>query len=428
MQFLTANDRPGEHAPSWYLSTAQAFPEQPPLSGEARADVCVVGGGYAGLSAALHLAAAGLSVRLVEAHRVGWGASGRNGGQLSYGPRADIAEYERAVGRDDAAKVWEISTEATDLVKRLIADYAIACDLARGHLEAAWRPSDARAMRAQADHVRERYGHDGLRALDRDEFRARVASPCYHGGIEDAQGGHLHPLNYALGLARTALAAGATIHERSRAVQVEDGLVRTEAGSVRAEHVVLACNGYLDGLDRDVAARVMPINNFIVATEPLGERAEALIPGRECVADSKFVLNYFRLSPDGRLLFGGGETYSHRFPSDIAALVRKPMEQIFPQLRGVRIDHAWGGTLAITRTRMPLFTRRGRVWAIGGWSGAGVHMATMGGLIAAQAIRGMTERWDILARCPSPAFPGGDRLRHPLLVLAMTWYALRDRL
>jgi gamma-glutamylputrescine oxidase len=428
MQFLTANDRPGVHAPSWYAATAHPFPDQPPLTGEVRADVCVVGGGYAGLSAALHLAQAGLSVRLVEAHRVGWGASGRNGGQLSYGPRADITDYERAVGRDDAAKVWAISTQATDLVKRLIADHAIACDLTPGHLEAAWRPSDADAMRAHVDHVRDRYGHNGLRALGRDEIRARVASARYHGGVEDDQGGHLHPLNYALGLARAAMAAGAVIHERSRIVHVEDGLVRAEAGAVRAEHVVLACNGYLDGLDRAMAARVMPINNFIVATEPLGDRAAALIPGRECVADSKFVLNYFRLSPDGRLLFGGGETYSHRFPADIAALVRKPMEQVFPQLRGVRIDHAWGGTLAITRTRMPLFLRRGRVWAVGGWSGAGVHMATMGGMIAAEAIRGDAARWDALARCPAPAFPGGDRLRHPLLVLAMTWYALRDRL
>jgi gamma-glutamylputrescine oxidase len=426
MKFLTANDIPGAHPPSWYAATSTLQPDHPPLRGEARADVCVVGGGYAGLSAALHLAQAGLDVILLEANRFGWGASGRNGGQLSYGPRADIREIEALVGPDDARKVWEISTEATRLTKRLIADHAIACDLRPGHLEAAWRPADARHGESHVAHVRERYGHETIRALDRDELRARVRSPRYHGGIEDGEGGHLHPLNYALGLARAAAAAGARVHERTRVTRIGEDRVETDQGAVAADQVIVACNGYLDGLDRDAAARIMPINNFIVATEPLGDRTP--IPGGECVADSKFVLNYYRPTPEGRLLFGGGETYSHKFPKNIAALVRKPLEQVFPQLRGVRIDYAWGGTLAITRHRAPMLRRHGRRLVVGGWSGAGVHMATMGGAIAAEAARGTLDRWDVLARTPCPAFPGGDALRHPLLVLAMSWYALRDRL
>jgi gamma-glutamylputrescine oxidase len=427
VNFLTTNDRPGVHAPSWYAATAHPPPDHPPLRGETRADVAIVGGGYAGLSAALHLAQAGLDVALVDAHRMGWGASGRNGGQLSHGPRIDIRKYERMVGDDDAAKVWAISTEATRLTKRLIADHAIACDLRAGHLEAAFRERDLDDMRAYADHVGKRYGHAGLTVMDEAAFRARCASPVYRGGMQDAEGGHLHPLNYALGLARAAHAAGARLYERSRVLEATDGLVRTDGGAIRADWVILACNGYLDGLERRTAARVMPINNFIVATEPLGDRNP--VPGGECVADTRFVINYFRPTPDGRLLFGGGETYSQRFPADPGAPARAAMERVFPQLTGARVDHAWGGTLAITRTRAPLFQRLGpRRLAVGGWSGAGVHMATMGGAIAAEAVRGTLDRWDVLARVPTPEFPGGDRLRPALLALAMAWYALLDRL
>ncbi|MGF1658957.1 MAG: NAD(P)/FAD-dependent oxidoreductase [Rubrimonas sp.] len=429
MQFLTANDAPGAHAPSWFRATANSAPTTGPLSGETRADVCVIGGGYAGLSAALHLAQAGRDVVLLEAHRLGWGASGRNGGQLSYGPRIGMDVYERMLGPDDARKIWEISTEATRLTKRLIAEHAIACDLSPGHLEAAAKPGHAEAMRREADHLGKVYGHEGLRWLDRGSLRARVASPLYHGGLDDPEGGHLHPLNYALGLADAARKAGARLHERSVVREIGEGVARTDAGEVRADWVILACNGYLDRLERRVAARMMPINNFIVATEPLGARADALLPRGDCVADSWFVLNYFRLSPDGRLLFGGGETYSHKFPRDIEALVRKPLERVFPQLKGVRIDHAWGGTLSVTANRAPLFWRDGkRLLSIGGWSGAGVHMATMGGAIAAEAVRGTMARWDVLARAASGPFPGGDRFRPALLALAMTWYALRDRL
>jgi len=428
--FLTANDRPGEYPDSWYAATAQKGPAAPPLKGDARADVCVVGGGYAGLSAALHLAEAGLDVRLVEANRVGWGASGRNGGQLGACPRADIRKYERTVGPDDARKVWDIAIEANRLVRDLIARHGIDCDLTDGYLEACWKPSHVADTHAYVEHVAKTYGNDAITPLSRDELHAIIATPCYHGGYRDGWAAHLHPLNLALGLARAAEAAGARLHERSRVTRIAPGRVETAQGAVTAEWVILACNGYLDGLDRRVAARAMPINNYIVATEPLGEaRARELISEPVCVCDSKFALNYYRFSPDHRLIFGGGETFSAKFPSDIRAFVRKPLLEVFPQLAGARLDYGWGGTLAITASRMPLFQRLdGRMLAISGWSGSGVHMATMGGRIAAEAVRGALDRFDLLASLPTPAFPGGDMFRSALLKLAMTWYGLRDRL
>ncbi|HSF96551.1 MAG TPA: FAD-binding oxidoreductase, partial [Thermohalobaculum sp.] len=252
----------------------------------------------------------------------------------------------------------------------------------------------------------------------------------YHGGFLDMAGGHLHPLRLALGIGRAAAAAGARLFERSRVTAIEAGRVTTADGAVQADHVILACNGYLDGLVPRVARRTMPINNFIVATEPLGaDRARALIRDNFAVCDSKFVLNYYRLSPDHRMLWGGGESYGRRFPRDIAGLVGAKMLQVFPQLADARITHAWGGTLAITGTRFPAFQRvDSRILSIAGWSGSGIHMATMGGQIAAEAVAGQMERWDLLARMPSPVFPGGDWFRAPLLALAMAWYSLRDRI
>ncbi len=430
MGYLTANDRPGEHARSWYADTAGPMPDHPALAGEARADVCVVGGGFAGLSAALHLAEAGRRVVLLEAHRIGWGASGRNGGQLGVGPRADIRKYEALVGRDDARKVWDISIAANRLVRDLIARHGIDCDLADGYLETAWRRADLPDMAEYAEHVARHYDHPGIELVDRDGVQALIGTGRYRGGYVDRLGGHLHPLRYALGLGRAAAEAGASLHERSRVVSVEPGLVRTEAGSVRAEHVLVACNGYLDGLAPKAAHRMLPINNFILATEPLGEnRARQVNRDNLAVCDTRFVLNYYRMTPDRRILWGGGESSGRVFPKDLRSLVRARMLQIYPDLEDVAVTHAWGGTLAITGTRFPLFhDLGGGIRAIGGWSGSGIHMATMGGRIAAEAIAGETGAWDLLARMPTPAFPGGDWFRMPLLRLALFWYGLRDRL
>ncbi|MHA1529137.1 MAG: NAD(P)/FAD-dependent oxidoreductase [Alphaproteobacteria bacterium] len=428
--YLTTNDTPGVHAASWYAATAGEVPDHPELRGETRADVCVVGGGYGGLSAALHLAQHGFDVALVEANRVGWGASGRNGGQVGVGPRAEMEKYEKAVGRDDARKVWDIAIAANRLVKDLIARHQIDCDLTPGYLEACSKASHTAEVMAVPERLARHYDHHEARAISRDEMAGMLGATCYHGGFLDMAGAHLHPLRYALGLGRAASEAGARIFERSPVIRIGAGQVTTTAGGVSADYVIVACNGYLDGLLPRAARRTMPINNFIGATEPLGaERARSIIRDNVCVSDTRFVLNYYRKTPDHRLLWGGGESYGRRFPRDIAGLVRAKMLQIFPQLADVAFSHVWGGTLAITGSRFPVFQRLDdHTLAISGWSGSGIHMATMGGQIAAEAVAGQMERWDLMAGLPTPTFPGGDWFRAPLLAAAMTWYSLRDRL
>ncbi|MEM9549772.1 MAG: FAD-binding oxidoreductase [Pseudomonadota bacterium] len=432
MNLLHTNDQAGRYPASWYAATAPALEPFAPLSGEVRADVCVVGAGYTGLSAALHLAEAGHRVVVLEAQRVGFGASGRNGGQLVSGQRVDQQELEHLVGRADADALWALGEEAKALVHRLVDQHGIACDLKPGVAWTGFSHRETDDLHDYAAFLWDRYGYDQVQVLDADAFHDLCPSPAYRGGILDMGAGHLHPLKLALGLADAAQRAGAVIHEGAQVLGIAHGQparVHTDGGTVVADHVVLACNGYLGGLDRAVAARVMPINNFIAATEPLGADAARVLRRDVAVSDSKFVVNYFRLSADGRLLFGGGESYGYRFPSDIASVVRRPMTKIFPHLRDIRIDYAWGGTLAITMKRLPHLARVApNVLSASGYSGHGVGTATHAGQLMARAIQGEAEGFDTMARMPTPAFPGGPRLRTPLLVLAMTWYALRDRI
>ncbi|EAQ23252.1 NAD(P)/FAD-dependent oxidoreductase [Roseovarius sp. 217] len=432
MNLLYSNDRRGTYPPSWYAATTAPLPEFAPLRGRTRAEVCVVGAGYTGLSAALHLAEAGLDVVLLEAQRVGFGASGRNGGQLGSGQRMEQTALERLVGADDAVHLWHLAEEAKDLVKSLVARHGIDCHLKPGVAHACFSAREMTAEHDYADHLATRYGYDQIEKLDAEALTALCPSPAYHGGSLDRGAAHLHPLSFALGLARAAAAAGVRIHEGSAVHNITRGAtvrVATDAGAVEADHLILACNGYLGGLERKVAARVMPINNFIVATEPLGDNAARVLTQDVAVADTKFVVNYFRLSHDKRLLFGGGESYGYRFPKDIRATVRKPMLGIFPHLHDVRLDYAWGGTLAITMRRMPYLVRLApNILSASGYSGHGVGTATHAGRLMAEAVRGQAAGFECMARVPAPAFPGGTALRNPLLVLAMTWFSLRDRL
>ncbi|WP_420411799.1 NAD(P)/FAD-dependent oxidoreductase [Roseibium sp.] len=435
LDLLTANDTPGQHPPSYYAATARWQTSYPPLDGASQADVVVVGGGYTGLSAALHLAESGLNVVLLEANRVGWGASGRNGGQVGSGQRVEQDVLEERHGKSHARLLWELAEDSKALVKHLIDKHQIACDYTPGILHADHREGYVEESRDYVEHLRLTYGYDQIRFVDGDEIGDLVGSPKYFGGSLDMGSGHLHPLNYALGLARAAEKAGAKIFEETKVTETaeqSDGTVTvsTDHGIVRARHLVLACNGYLGKLEAETAAHVMPINNFIVATEPFSEEdAKALIRDNVAVADSKFVINYFRLSADRRLLFGGGENYGYRFPDDIKSFVRRPMLEIFPQLKDAKIDYGWGGTLAITPKRMPYFARlKPNILTATGYSGHGVAMATLGGQLMAEAIMGTAGRFDVFERLNIPAFPGGDKLRFPLLVLAMTWFSLRDRL
>ena len=432
MNLLYANDARGAYPNSWYAATATPLERFAPLKGATKADVCVIGGGYTGLSAALHLAEMGRDVVLLDAQRVGFGASGRNGGQLGSGQRVDQDTLEKMLGIEHAQRLWALGEDAKALVKDLIAKHQIDCHLKPGVAHTASSQRDVDDLFAEAEHLNQHYGYDQLEVLDHAALQDVCPSPDYRGGVLDHGAAHLHPLNYALGLAKAAHAAGVRIHETSAVYHIEEGKtvkVQTDAGHVIADHVILACNGYLGGLNRQVAARVMPINNFIAATTPLGDGVKDVLPRDVAVADSRFVVNYFRLSHDGRLLFGGGESYGYRFPTDIAAKVRKPMSVIFPHLKDVQIDYAWGGTLAITMKRLPYLARVApNILSASGYSGHGVGNSTQAGYLMAQAIAGDDDGFDTMASIPNTAFPGGPAMRNPLLVLAMTWYSMRDRL
>jgi gamma-glutamylputrescine oxidase len=421
------------HVASWYAATARDRRVRPPLAESVRADVCVVGAGYTGVSAALHLAERGYRVVVLEGARVGWGASGRNGGEMFVGQRKPQHELERMYGPDRARRLWELGLEAVQLVCDRVARHGIACDLKPGNLQVAAKQSHVRDLRRNQENLSVRYAYDRIALLDREETEALIGTHRYFGGALDMGSYHLHPLDLCHGMASAAESAGARIFEQSRVrgyTHSLPSLVRTDTGEVRAEFIVLACDGYLGNLEPRIAGHAMPINNFMVATEPLGEAGGRAILARDiAVSDSKFVVNYWHLSPDHRLLFGGGENYSSRFPDDIRAFVRPFLLKVYPQLAGVLLEYGWGGALAVTWKRLPHFGRLPpNVFFAQGYSGQGVALAHLAGKLIAEALAGTAERFDIMAALPTPAFPGGVRFRHPLLVLGMLWYALLDRL
>lgn len=418
---------------NYYLATASGRTAYPPLAGVASADVCVIGGGFTGLGAALNLAESGLRVVLLEAEEVGWGASGRNGGQIGSGQRLDQSELEQRFGTETARRLWALAEEAKNDICTRVARHSIECDLRAGQLVVAAKPSHAASLHRRAVKLAEEYSYDRARYVAPDELRSMLGSGIFHGGLLDTGAWHLHPLNLVVGLARASAAAGVVIHERSRATGYsgkDPVIVRTDGGEVRASHVVLCCDAYLGDLEPRIASRMIPINNFMIATSPLpAARACALIRDDVCVHDTRFVVNYFRLTADRRLLFGGGETYGTGFPADIPGFVRPHLLRIFPQLADVPIEYGWGGALGVTRTRLPHIGRLApAVWFAHGFSGHGISTGVFAGKLLAEAIAGTAGRFDVMVRVTPPAFPGGTLLRWPLLVLGMLYYALRDRL
>ena len=420
------------YPPSWYAASAAPLPEQPVLEGAVEADVCILGAGYTGLTAALELAEAGYSVVVVEAQRVGWGASGRNGGQAIVGYGCEQETLERLLGPDEARLLFDYSREAMDRLRGRIARHGIECDWRDGHAHVPIKPRQERALRAGIIEMAGRYDYP-LEWWDRARLRQELASDRYLGAMYDSASGHLHPLEYCLGLARAALAAGVRIYEQSPVVELVHGakpVLRTARGQATGEFAVLAGNAWLRGIAPELESRVMPVGTYIAATAPLGEEAaRALIRNDMAVADVNWALDYFRLSRDHRLLFGGRASYSSYPPPNLCGVMRRRIRKVFPQLADVPIDYLWGGYVDISLTRAPHWGRMGNnVYYAQGFSGHGVATTGLAGRLVAEAIAGQSRRLDVFAKIPHSPFPGGRLLRMPLLVAAMAWYRLRDAL
>ena len=432
---------------SYYAATAPQAAAFPPLLGEARCDVAVVGGGLAGLSAALELRQRGFDVVLLESREIGFGASGRNGGQAIHGLACDQDVIEQQLGLDEARRVWAMSIEALDLLRGRIAEHGIDCDWQDGYLGVATTPRKAAALHAQAERLQQVYGYPMQRIAAADIGRW-IASPRYHGGVHDPRSGHLHPLKYTRGLAAAAARAGVRLHEGTQAhalLQGERPQLRTTSargtGLLRARQVLLAGNVYLHGaptpLAPSLAPRVMPVGTYIACTEVLPKAsADALIPDRSAVCDTNFVLDYFRTTACDRMLYGGRVSYSTVTPSRLAESLRERMVHTFPQLAGAKVQYAWGGFVDISMNRAPDFGRLpapapgvpANVYYLQGFSGHGLALTGLAGRLVAEAISGDSGRFDVFARLKHRPFPGGKQLRTPALVLGMAWYRLRDML
>lgn len=424
---------------SYYRATANAWETQPEFVGDAEYDVAVIGGGFTGLSAALACAEKGLKVALFEAKTIGFGASGRNGGQLIPGLRWSMREIDAEFGRERAQAIFDLAYGAVDRVKGRIDRHDIDCDLKAGHLEAAFKSAHFDVMQRDADFLANEFGWESEIVKPQD-MRQHISGGGYHGGIYDVRGGHFHPLNYALGLAQAAKLAGVDIFENTPVSLVFDWdgetVLHADAGqlgvgTICAKYTVLATDTWLHELDPDfkpsLACYTIPIMNYNIATATLSD-AKRLLPTNAAVADSRFVLNYFRLSSDNRLIFGGGEKYLQTPPADIGSFVRKHMVEVFPSLADTPIDYAWGGAVGVTMNRLPHMGRKGNVFYAHGFSGHGALITTLAGELMAEAVVGTMARFDVFAGLPHSRFPGGKWLARPLATLGLIYYAMRDRL
>jgi gamma-glutamylputrescine oxidase len=417
---------------SYYAATATRSQRHAPLSGAVRCDVAIVGGGLAGLGAAIELCERGLDVVVLEAREIGWGASGRNGGQAIHGLACGQDVIERQLGLGDARRVWDMTIEALDILRERIARYDIDCDWRDGFLGVATSARKGAALGRWADEVESKYGYP-LTRIAPQEMPRWIASGRYHNAIHDPRSGHLHPLKYVLGLARAAAAAGVRIHENTAVTALAQGAgvtLTTAGGEVRAAQVLLAGNVYLQDVAPALESRIMPVGTYIVCSEALSpELADSLIPTRSAVCDTDFVLDYYRTTNDHRMLFGGRVSYSTKTPANIGQSMRRRMVDTFPQLESAKIAYAWGGFVDITMNRAPDFGRIGaNVYYLQGFSGHGLALTGLAGRVVAEAMTVDASRFDLFARLKHRAFPGGRLLRTPALVLGTTWYRLKDLL
>lgn len=420
------------HAPTWYAHSANDKRVRDTLTGEHTADVCVIGAGFTGISAALQLAESGFSVIVLEGERIGFGASGRNGGQIVNGYSRDLQVIARRYGQDKAAALGKMSLEGGAIIRERVAKYGIRCDLVDGGFFAAFTDKQIREMAGVKAHW-EKHGHAGLEMVSRAEVGKYVKSDRYAGGMIDRLGGHIHPLNLVLGEAAAAESLGARIFENSRVERIDTGsepVVTTSKGSVKAKYVLVCGNAYLGGLMPKITDRMMPVSSQVMVTEPLDPGLiESLLPADYCVEDANYVLDYYRRTKDNRLLYGGGIGYGGQDPKNLTALIQPNMLKTFPQLATARIDFAWSGNFALTLTRIPHVGRLSdTVFFSHGDSGHGVTTTHLLGKILGEMVAGHAERFDIWASLPSLPFPGGKTFRVPFTMLGAWWYGMRDRL
>ncbi|MGQ0430601.1 MAG: NAD(P)/FAD-dependent oxidoreductase [Gammaproteobacteria bacterium] len=418
-------------AKSWYEASVTRPSPRPALEGDVAADACVVGGGIAGVSTALHLAERGFKVVLLEAEHIGFGASGRSGAQLIPGYTCSQASLAAQLGRADARRLWDFTLEGMDLLRERIARHRIDCDLVWGQMHCAIKPRQRQELRDWQRELEDDYGYRSTRFVERAEVESLLATRRYAAGLFDANAGHCHPLKYVLGLAQAAEAAGVRVFEASRVVAIERGAivaVRTAAGTVRAPQAALCCNSANGEIEPALGRKILGVATYIVATRPLGEaRATALIRNNMAVTDVNWVLDYFRRSADHRLLFGGRVSYSGIDPIGTARATRQRMLGVFPQLADADIEYAWGGFADITMNRAPHFGRLDpNLYFLQGFSGHGMVLTGIAGRVLAEAIAGQAEHFDVYARIRHRDFPGGMALRRPMLMLAMLWFRLRD--
>jgi len=423
-----------EHAPSYYAASANRQLSLPVLQGEEQADVCIIGGGFTGLNTAIELAQKGMSVVLLEAHQIGWGATGRNGGQIIRGVGHDVDQFEKQIGEEGVRNLKLMGIEAVDIVKRRVTELSIDCDLTMGYCDLANKPAHMESFLAdKADLESLGYSHE-MRMIERDQLHTVVNSDRYIGGMTDMGSGHLHPLNLALGEAAAAQQLGARLFEHSAVTQIDYGpclTVHTSTGKVKAKQLVIGCNAYLGRLHPRLSSSVIPAGSYVIATEPLGEeRARALIPQNMALCDQRVALDYYRLSADHRLLFGGACHYSGRDPADIAAYMQPKMLKVFPQLAGVKIDYQWGGMIGIGANRLPQIGKlpdQPNVFYAQAYSGHGVNATHLSAKLLAEAISGQASSgFDLFAKVPHMAFPGGQRFRAPLLAMGMLWEQAKE--
>jgi glycine/D-amino acid oxidase-like deaminating enzyme len=422
------------HTASYYAASSLPQPDHPALQGELVADVCVVGGGFSGLNTAIELAERGMSVVLLEAHKIGWGASGRNGGQLIRGVGHGLDQFASVIGADGVREMKLMGLEAVEIVRQRVERFQIPCDLTWGYCDLANKPADLEGFADEAQELRSLGYRHQTRLLQAQEMHSVVGSDRYVGGLIDMGSGHLHPLNLALGEAAAAQQLGVRLFEQSAVTRIDYGSqvkVHTQQGSVRAKSLVLGCNAYLNGLNQELSGKVLPAGSYIIATEPLSQaRAEALLPQNMAVCDQRVALDYYRLSADRRLLFGGACHYSGRDPQDIGAYMRPKMLKVFPQLADVKIDYQWGGMIGIGANRLPQIGRlkgQPNVYYAQAYSGHGVNATHLAGKLLAEAISGQQSNgFDLFAQVPHMTFPGGKHLRSPLLALGMLWHRLKE--